>query len=249
MSWNRASWVSLRPNGIGLQKPNHYGDMAKVAWENRRHPKLAWDILSKGVCDGCALGVAGFHDWTIEGVHLCTTRLKLLSVNTADAMEDGALLDAERLTALDGAQLRALGRLAHPMRRRTGERGFSRITWDEALDTLADRIRQAGGDRTAMYVTSRGITNETYYVAGKAARAMGIASVDSAARVCHAPSTVALKDTIGAAATTCSFTDVLESDLVVLIGANPANNQPVFMKYLYEAKRDGTKVVVVNPYL
>jgi len=223
--------------------------MAKVGWENRKHPIYAWRVLSKGVCDGCALGVAGFHDWTIEGVHLCTTRLKLLSVNTADAMEDGALLDAERLGSLDGAQLRALGRLGHPMRRRAGERGFSRITWDEALDALADRIRQAGGDRTAMYVTSRGVTNETYYVAGKAARAMGIASVDSAARVCHAPSTVALKETIGAAATTCSFTDVLESDLVVLIGANPANNQPVFMKYLYEAKREGTRVVVVNPYL
>src|SRR5688500_15684880 len=100
-----------------------------------------------------------------------------------------------------------------------------------------------------MYLPSRGITNEVYYVAGKAARALGIASVDSAARVCHAPSTVALKETIGAAATTCSFVDVLETDLVVLIGSNPANNQPVFMKYLYEAKRKGTKVAVVNPYL
>ena len=79
---------------------------------------------------------------------------------------------------------------------------------------------------------------------------MGIANVDSAARVCHAPSTSALKETIGAAATTCSFDDVLESDLIVLIGSNPATNaQPVFMKYLYEAKRNGTKVVVVNPYL
>src|SRR5205823_6697381 len=79
--------------------------------------------------------------------------------------------------------------------------------------------------------------------------AMGVASVDSAARVCHAPSTVALKETIGAAATTCSFVDVIETDLVVLIGANPANNQPVFMKYLYEAKRRAAKVAVVNPYL
>src|SRR5688572_2623053 len=78
---------------------------------------------------------------------------------------------------------------------------------------------------------------------------MGVAAVASAARVCHAPSTYALKDSIGAAATTCSFADVLETDLVVLIGSNPANNQPVFMKYLYEAKRNGTKVAVVNPYL
>ena len=86
-------------------------------------------------------------------------------------------------------------------------------------------------------------------MAGKAARAMGIAGVDSAARVCHAPSTLGLKRTIGVAATTCSLQDVIESDLVVIWGANPANNQPVFMKYLYLARQRGCRVVVVNPYL
>src|SRR4051795_4580820 len=116
--WNRASWVSLRPNGVGLQKPNHFGDMARIAWQQRKHPKLTWDILSKGVCDGCALGVAGFHDWTIDGVHLCTTRLRLLSLNTADALDDGVLSDVDGRRGLDGAALRALGRLGHPMRRR-----------------------------------------------------------------------------------------------------------------------------------
>jgi molybdopterin-dependent oxidoreductase alpha subunit len=135
------------------------------------------------------------------------------------------------------------------MRPPAGDAGFSPVGRDEALDALAGGIREAGGDRTAIYLTSRGVTNEVYYAAGKAARALGVASVDSAARVCHAPSTVALKETIGAAATTCSFADVLETDLIVLIGSNPANNQPVFMKYLYEAKRNGAKVVVVNPYL
>jgi molybdopterin-dependent oxidoreductase alpha subunit len=247
--WNRKSWAGLSPNGIGQQKPNHFGEMAKVAWENRRHPLYAWRVLNRGVCDGCALGVAGFHDWTIEGVHLCTTRLKLLSLNTADAFDPALLADAVALGDKTSAELRALGRLGYPMRRRAHERGFTRVTWDEALAAVASAISAAGGDRTAIYLTSRGITNEVYYVAGKAARAMGVASVDNAARLCHAPSTVALKDAVGAAATTCSFPDVLESDLIVLIGTNPANNQPVFMKYLYEAKREGTKVAVVNPYL
>ncbi len=201
------------------------------------------------MCDGCALGVAGFRDWTIDGVHLCTTRLELLSVNTADAVGAGVLADVEGLRSLTNRELRALGRLGRPMRRRAGEAGFRVISWDDALDETAGAIRAAGGERTAIYLTSRGVTNEVYYAAGKAARAMGVASVDSAARVCHAPSTVALRDAIGAAATTCSFQDVLETDLVVLIGSNPANNQPVFMKYLYEAKRSGTKVAVVNPYL
>ena len=83
--WAPGTWAGLSPNGIGQQKPNHFLEMGKVAWENRHHPLYAWRVLSKGACDGCALGVTGFHDWTIEGVHLCTTRLKLLAVNTADA--------------------------------------------------------------------------------------------------------------------------------------------------------------------
>jgi molybdopterin-dependent oxidoreductase alpha subunit len=60
---------------------------------------------------------------------------------------------------------------------------------------------------------------------------------------------VGLRQTVGVAATTCSFQDVIEAPLVVLWGTNPANNQPVFMKYLYLARRRGCRVVVVNPYL
>jgi molybdopterin-dependent oxidoreductase alpha subunit len=242
-------WVGLRPYGIGEQKPNHYREIADVVWDNRAHPKYAWDVLTKGVCDGCALGVAGLHDWTIDGVHLCTTRLRLLEVNTADAFDPIVLSDVDALRNRSGEQLRNLGRLGHPMRRRRGEQGFRRISWDEALGSLAKAIARSSGERVALYLTSRGLTNETYYVAGKAARAMGIASVDSAARVCHAPSTLGLKETVGVAASTCSLQDVIESDLVVIWGSNPANNQPVFMKYLFQARKRGARVVVVNPYL
>jgi molybdopterin-dependent oxidoreductase alpha subunit len=242
-------WVSLAPNGIGHQKPNHYKEMAKVAWKVKGNRRKAWRILSEGVCDGCALGVAGFHDWTLDGVHLCTTRLRLLEVNCAEPFDHTVLHDVSWLRNLSSTGLRDLGRLAHPMRRRRGDAGFRRVTWGEALDAVAKGIRDAGGERTAIYLTSRGITNEVYYSAAKAARAMGIASIDSAARTCHAPSTVGLKATVGVAASTCSMQDVLESDLIVLWGANVANSQPVFTKYLYLARKRGARVVVVNPYL
>jgi molybdopterin-dependent oxidoreductase alpha subunit len=221
--------------------------MARIAWENRRSPRWAWKILSKGVCDGCALGVAGFHDWTISGVHLCTTRLELLKVNTARAMPDRALADVAALEGLDGRALRDLGRLAHPMVRHRGDRGFRRVSWDDALDLVAGRIRSAGPERLGIYLTARGITNEVYYAAQKAARFIGTNNIDNAARVCHAPSTNALKETLGVAATTCSYRDVIDSDLVVLFGSHVANAQPVFMKYLYLAKKRGARVAVVNP--
>ena len=80
--WQRDLWVGFKPYGIGETKPNAYREMARTVWDNRRNLRYAWRILRKGVCDGCALGVAGFHDWTLSGVHLCTTRLSLLKVNT-----------------------------------------------------------------------------------------------------------------------------------------------------------------------
>jgi molybdopterin-dependent oxidoreductase alpha subunit len=175
--------------------------------------------------------------------------LKLLEVNCAPAFDHSVLSDVSWLRKRTGTELREMGRLAYPMRRKRGEKGFARISWDDALDAVGLGIRAAGGDRTAIYLTSRGLTNESYYVAGKAARAMGVANIDSAARTCHAPSTIGLKSTIGVAASTCSLQDVLETDVVILWGANVANNQPVFTKYLYEAKKNGAKVVVINPYL
>ena len=81
------------------------------------------------------------------------------------------------------------------------------------------------------------------------ARFIGTNHIDTSARICHAPSTTALKATVGCAATTCSYRDWIGSDLVVFVGTNVANNQPVATKYLYYAKKAGTKVFMVNPYL
>lgn len=244
----RDLWVGYKPNGVGEVKPNHYGEMLRTVWDNRDNLPYAWRILSKGVCDGCALGVAGFQDWTIEGVHLCTTRLNLLRLNTMGALDPAVLGDVEHLRTLDGSALRALGRLPYPMVRRAGEPGFRRISWDEALTIAGGRLRAATPDRMAFYLTARGITNEVYYVAQKTARFLGTPNIDNAARICHAPSTAMLQESVGAAATTVSYGDVINSSLVVLFGSNVANDQPVFMKYLYLARKKGARVAVVNPY-
>lgn len=239
------SWV---PFGIGETKPHHFVDMIKVAWENRGNLPYAWRILRHGVCDGCALGPRGLRDDTIRGVHLCMTRLKLLRLNTVGAMDGSHLSDVGKLKNLDGRQLRDLGRLPYPMVRRKGEAGFRRVSWDEALDTAAASFRKAAPDRAAFYTTSRGLTNEVYYVAQKFARLFGTNNVDNAARLCHAASTVALKQTLGVAASSCSYADWIDTDLIVLLGSDIANNQPVSLKYFHYAVKKGARIVVVNPY-
>jgi len=239
---------SLVPFGLGQVKPKHFRYMLATAWENRDNLRYAWKILSRGVCDGCALGVAGFHDWTISGTHLCMTRLNLLRLNTMPELTPGLLEEVSRLERLDGTDLRKLGRLAYPMLRQKGAAGFHRITWDEAYRRLAERIRRTEPKKLAFFLTSRGITNEVYYVAQKVARFLGTNNIDNAARLCHAPSTAAMKHALGVAASTCSYKDWYGTDLVIFFGANPANAQPVATKYLHEAKKLGTKVVLVNPY-
>lgn len=239
---------SSLPFGLGAQKPRHYLEMAKILWDNKAELGYAYRVLTQGVCDGCALGTSGLSDWTLSGTHLCLSRLHLLRLNTLPAMPDGALEDVRALRALDPRRLRELGRLAHPQRRRRGEAGFSRVSWDEALADLGARLRTSDPDRVACYMTARGLGNEVYYATQKALRYLGCPHIDNAARLCHSPSTAAMKRVLGVSASTCSYRDWYGTDLVVLFGANPANDQPVAMKYLHEAKRLGTRVLVVNPF-
>ncbi len=242
------NWVSLVPYGLNQQHPNAYKDMVSTLWENRDQIGYAWRILRDGCCDGCALGTTGMHDWTMKGVHLCAVRLQLLRFNTMPAMDWHVLEDVAPLRNKTEKQLRKLGRLAVPMIRRKGDQGFRRVSWDEAISTVAAGLKAADPRRIAWYITSRGLTNEAYYAHQKVARFIGTNHVDTSARICHAPSTAGLSATVGCAATTCSYSDWIGADLIVFVGSNVANNQPVTTKYLYYAKKAGTKVFSVNPY-
>jgi molybdopterin-dependent oxidoreductase alpha subunit len=241
-------WVSMKPFGIGEQRPNAYFEIVRALRENSDNLGYAWRILTRGTCDGCSLGTMGLRDWTLDETHLCNIRLRLLRLNTMPALDGSQLSDVAALRRRSDAELQELGRLPYPMVRRRGEPGFTRVTWDEALDEIGGRLASTTPDRVGFYMTSRGQPNENYYAAQKAVRAIGSNSIDNAARICHSPSTFGLRGSVGVAATTCSYKDWIGSDLVVFIGANVANNQPVSMKYLYKAKNAGTKVVVINTY-
>lgn len=243
-----ALWVGGMPNGLGEVKPHHYLEILRTAWENKDEARFAWRILADGVCDGCALGTTGLRDFTMPGVHLCTVRLNLLRLNTMGPLDVSDLGDVASLRRQSSRHLRRLGRLPYPMVRHSGDRGFRRVTWEVALETIAAKIRSVPPDRIAFYVTSRGVTNEVYYVAQKVARFLGTNNVDNSSRVCHAPSTTGLKQTIGVGASTCSYSDWIGTDLLVFFGSDVPNNQPVTTKYLYYAKRRGTRVLVVNPF-
>ncbi|MUV36685.1 Ferredoxin--nitrate reductase [Lentibacillus sp. JNUCC-1] len=242
-------WASKIPFGLGKIKPHHIRDTMKVVWENKDNLPYATRILTKGVCDGCALGVAGLQDQTLAGPHLCTTRLNVLRLNTMSAIKPDILhKDIDELRKMDSTELRKLGRIPYPLIRKPGDRQFSRLSWDDALDLIADKMKAVQPKQSAFYLTSRGITNESYYTAAKVARFLGTNNIDNASRICHSPSKTALSRSLGIGASSCNYKDWIGTDVLVFWGSVAANNQPVSTKYMYAAKRKGTKIIIINPY-
>ncbi|WP_100404534.1 FdhF/YdeP family oxidoreductase [Bacillus solitudinis] len=242
-------WVSPIPFGLGKVKPKHIRDSIKTMWENKDNLGYAANIITKGVCDGCALGVSGLYDQTLTGPHVCTTRFNVLRLNTMPAINESILhADIDELRKYSSTELRKLGRIPYPLIRRQGERKFSRLSWNEAMDLISAKMKLLNPKQYAFYLTSRGITNESYYVAAKVARFLGTNNIDNASRICHSPSKTALKRSIGVGASTVNYQDWIGTDVLVFWGSVASNASPVSTKYMLEAKKKGTKIIVINPY-
>lgn len=241
-------WKNLIPFGLGQAKPHHFRDMARVVWLNRDNLPYAWRILTRGVCDGCSLGPYGLRDNVISGTHLCMTRLNLLRLNTMPAAANEKFADIARLRAMSNEELHGLGRLPYPMILRRGDKGFRRLTWEQAMQIIAEEAKAIPVDRMAFFATSRGLTNEAYYTFQKLPRMLGTNNVDLCARLCHSASVYGLKQTLGIGAPTCSLSDFIGTELLILFGTDLPNNQPVSTKYMHYARKKGTKIIVVNPY-
>lgn len=116
------------------------------------------------------------------------------------------------------------------------------------MDMIAKKMKKLDPKQYAFYLTSRGITNESYYVAGKVARFLGTNHIDNASRICHSPSKTALKRSVGIGASSANYQDWIGTDVLLFWGSVASNSSPVSTKYMLAAKKKGTKIIVVNPY-
>jgi formate dehydrogenase major subunit len=142
-------------------------------------------------------------------------------------------------------------RVTEPMIRESITDEWKVVTWDEAIGFAADRLKliqaESGIDSIGGITSSR-CTNEEVYVVQKLIRAgFGNNNVDTCARVCHSPTGYGLKQTFGTSAGTQDFQSVEESDVILLIGANPTDAHPVFASRMKRTLRKGAQLVVVDP--
>jgi formate dehydrogenase alpha subunit len=139
-------------------------------------------------------------------------------------------------------------RIRYPMKRENGS--WKRISWDKAMELVTTGLKQVydvHGADTLAFLASAKCTNEENYLLQKLARLIGTNNVDHCARLCHASTVTGLIATLGSGAMTNPIPDLVNSKCIFIIGSNLAENHPVVSRWIWDAKEQGTKVIVADP--
>ena len=217
------------------------------------------DTCPTGALEDAAFDTLGApSSWTRTVCPYCGTGCEL-----AVGTRDGAIVSVkpQRHSPVSKGHLCVKGRYAfefvsagdrivEPMIRE--DREWRRVSWDEALSYAADGIRRArdsgGADAVGVLASARQ-TNEENYLTQKFARIVaGTNNVDCCARVCHMPSSTALKGMLGSGLSTNSFDDIEHAGAILVFGANATENHPIVGARIKQAaRRRGAALIVVDP--
>ncbi len=142
-------------------------------------------------------------------------------------------------------------RILNPMIRAKVSDPWREVSWEEALAHTASEFKriQAKYGRTSIGgITSSRCTNEETYLVQKLVRqGFGNNNVDTCARVCHSPTGYGLGATFGTSAGTQDFDSIEQTDVMIVIGANPTDAHPVFASRMKKRLRGGARLIVVDP--
>ncbi|MFM8542514.1 MAG: formate dehydrogenase subunit alpha, partial [Chakrabartia sp.] len=142
-------------------------------------------------------------------------------------------------------------RILNPMIRASISDPWREVSWDEAFAYAASELKRISakyGRNALGGITSSRCTNEETFLVQKLIRAgFGNNNVDTCARVCHSPTGYGLKTTFGTSAGTQDFDSVEDTDVILVIGANPTDGHPVFASRMKRRLRQGAKLIVIDP--
>ncbi|QSZ42325.1 molybdopterin-dependent oxidoreductase [Sulfurimonas aquatica] len=138
-------------------------------------------------------------------------------------------------------------RLLRPHYRKSIKEEYRIESWEKSIEIIAQKINEAPKKKVGFYLSGQLLT-EDYYVANKLAKGfIGTNNVDTNSRTCMSSSVVAYKKSLGADYVPVRMNDIFKSDLLILVGANTDEAHVVFHNQIKKAKKEGLKVVVIDP--
>jgi molybdopterin-dependent oxidoreductase alpha subunit len=139
------------------------------------------------------------------------------------------------------------GRITEPMVKRAGATHYEPIAWDDVFTMMGDHLRGLASPDEAIFYTSGKTSNEAAFAYQLFARAFGTNNLPDCSNMCHESTSVALSETIGIGKGSVSLHDVETAELILVEGQNPGTNHPRMLSALEKAKKNGAKIVSINP--
>ncbi len=153
----------------------------------------------------------------------------------------------EKLSLLTDYQLNKFGRLVEPMVLRPGSIHYEPIEWQEAFDLISSELRKLDSPDEAIFYTSGRSSNEAAFLYGMFARAFGTNNMPDCSNMCHESSGVALGETLGIGKGSVKLEDLYKAEVIIVAGQNPGTNHPRMLSALEKCKKNGGKVISINP--
>lgn len=153
----------------------------------------------------------------------------------------------EELTRYSDFELNTVGRLTEPMVLHPGSVHYEPVSWEEAYSLVARTLNGLDHPDEAIFYTSGRSSNEAAFLYGMFARALGTNNLPDCSNMCHESSGVALGETLGIGKGSVTLEDLYGADLILIAGQNPGTNHPRMLSALEKCKRNGGKIISVNP--
>ena len=139
------------------------------------------------------------------------------------------------------------GRISHPMVLKSGSDYYEEISWESAFELISETISISGDPNRSVFYTSGRTSNEAAFLYQLFARSLGTNNMPDCSNMCHESSGRGLGEAIGIGKGTVTLDDFNHADAILVIGQNPGTNHPRMLTALRDAKRNGAKIIHVNP--
>ena len=154
--------------------------------------------------------------------------------------------ELSELRNLSAKELFDLGEIQCPFYKSSNDQTYSAITYSEALGIITEKLKSIDPRKSFFYASGRS-SNEASFLLDLFAKTMGCNHVNTCSNYCHEASGIALNASLGPNNKSIPYDDLLNSDLIFVIGANPTSNHPKFAEILRQHKNNGKKIISINP--
>jgi molybdopterin-dependent oxidoreductase alpha subunit len=197
-------------------------------------------------CPGCAWPDREHH----SSFQFCENGVKAVAAEATASRATPEVLGAHTVSWLAQQSdhfLEDLGRLTEPMVYDAASDRYQRTTWDKAFALIALELQALPDPDDAIFYTSGRTSNEAAFLYQLFVREFGTNNFPDCSNMCHEPSGVALKPTIGVGKGTVTLQDFEHADAIFIFGQNPGTNHPRMLGELREANKRGARIVSFNP--